>query len=154
MTRPRPALLGVLLVTLVMLSGGVGAISWQADLHTSDRAVATAIPTEMDDLPAESRAYGRVLATSGHVSITEYKIGIGSASTVFRHTAGDGWEAGETVCTPHFTYPNHFVVDGESYTIRGSSTKSTIHRQPAYGLVRLLVGVVGIGMLLVWVGSE
>lgn len=133
---------------LVALGGAVTAVTWQAELYATDRAVDAAAPTTTADLPQECRGYARELVAS-NASIVEYHVGVGPATVVIRYAPGHGWESGDVVCLTRLRYPNNLVVDGESYNVRGSATKSTVHRQPAYGLVRLLGGLVGIGLLAV-----
>lgn len=144
---------GGILVVLVIASGAVGIVSWDADLDASDRNLESADRTTVGDLPSECRPIARSVAAPGAASVEEYRIGVGAdASVVVRHTAG-GWTLGSVACVPRLTAENNLHVGDRSINVLGNATKSTLHRTPAVGAVWMLSGVVGLALLsagVVW----
>jgi len=143
---------GGILVVLVVASGALGVVAWDADLHATDRNLGSADRTTVGDLSPECRQTARSLAASETVSIEEYRIGVGSgAAVVVRHTADGGWTLGSVACTPRLRSENNLHVEDRSINVLGSTTTSSLHRTPAFGGVRILCGVVGIALLAVGV---
>lgn len=141
---------GGLLLALVIASGFVGVVAWDADLEATDRNLASADRTTPEALPAECRPVARSLAESGRVSITEYRIAAAPTGgvVVVRHTADEGWTAGGVACAPRVSSESNLHVGGRSIDVLGRVTKTTLHRAPAAGAVRFLLGVVGLGVVV------
>ncbi len=145
MDRRHLVVPGAILVALVIASGFLGVVAWDADLSATDRNLESADRTTVGELPPECRGFARSIAASETVSIEEYRIAVGSDddAVVIRHIAGDGWTSGSAACAPRLASENDLHVGNRSVNVLGSVTKSTLHRDPAVGAIRILGGVVG-----------
>lgn len=144
----RLVVAGALLLALFLASTSVGVVAWEAELSVTENEVESAEEVRVDDLLAECRPVARSLAPSENVSIREYRVGVGPAETMVRHTPATGWERGDTSCVETLAFENNLHVGGEAYNVRGHASKETLHRRPAFGGAQVLVAVVGLGLVV------
>jgi hypothetical protein len=145
MDRRHLVVPGAILMALVVASGFLGVVAWDSDLSATDRNLESADRTTVEALPSECRGFARTIAGSGTVSMDEYRIVAGSddAVIVVRRVAGERWWLGSTACTPRLRSENNLHVGTRSVNVLGSVTRTTIHHEPTFRGVQILLGVAG-----------